>query len=213
MRNKNVLIVLCACSLLIGGCGTKQASESDSTKQPDPAQTEQAQPEKTPDNTANSAEPAETAENTTQPDDGTADASYKTSADKSSKISGISEQEALDIALKHADVKESDMTSKRIKKEYDYEISVSDGKIIKHDFETDNKNNQKSSQSGKEISINEAKKIALDKIPGAKKIQIKKDKDDGRVVYEGEIHYNNVEYDFKIDASTGKLIKWEEDDD
>ena len=64
-----------------------------------------------------------------------------------------------------------------------------------------------------EISKEEAKKIALAKVPGAEKIQIKRDIEDGKPVYEGEIHYNNVEYEFEIDAVTGKILDWEEDAD
>lgn len=98
-----------------------------------------------------------------------------------------------------------------------------DGSVVKADFETANGNSNKANtknettdkdnngSSNKEITKDEAKKIALDKVPGAKNIQIEKDRENGKVVYEGEIHYNNMEYDFEIDAATGKILSWEED--
>ena len=33
-------------------------------------------------------------------------------------------------------------------------------------------------------------------------------RDDGRQIYEGEIYYNRMEYEFEIDASTGTIIEW-----
>ena len=67
---------------------------------------------------------------------------------------------------------------------------------------------------GKETKISEdrAKEIALSKVPGATKENIrgfKKDFDDGRTEYEGEIIYNKTEYEFEIDAETGEIKKWE----
>ena len=35
--------------------------------------------------------------------------------------------------------------------------------------------------------------------------------DDGRQVYEGEIRYNDKEYEFEIDAVSGDVVNWEED--
>ena len=65
------------------------------------------------------------------------------------------------------------------------------------------------------ISMEQAKKIALDRVPGAKEENITKlglDFDDGRWIYEGEIIYNYIEYDFEIDAQTGNILEWELDD-
>lgn len=163
---------------------------------------------------------------------------------------GITEQEALAVALMHAGVKEDNVTSQRIQRdyedgkevydiefyadgnEYEYEIGVTDGSVVKADFEvgkdstyaeknqnnnttddgTDKKDSSKAG-SDKEITKDEAKKIALAKVPGASNIQIEKDIEDGKVVYEGEIKYNNMEYEFEIDAATGKILSWDEDRD
>ena len=40
---------------------------------------------------------------------------------------------------------------------------------------------------------------------------IKLDKDDGRMVYEGELVLGNYEYEFEIDAKTGAVRDWDKD--
>lgn len=67
--------------------------------------------------------------------------------------------------------------------------------------------------SGTDISQEEAIKIALKEVKGAKEsdIHIHKDRDDGRDVYEGSILYNEMEYEFEIDASDGKILEWDEE--
>ena len=40
-------------------------------------------------------------------------------------------------------------------------------------------------------------------------IRIKQDYDDGRVIYEGKIIYQQMEYDFEIDSFTGNILDWE----
>ncbi len=64
------------------------------------------------------------------------------------------------------------------------------------------------------ISEEKAKEIALEKVPGATVQDVrkfKKDRDDGKYVYEGEILYNKMEYDFEIDAENGEIISWEQE--
>lgn len=67
--------------------------------------------------------------------------------------------------------------------------------------------------SGVSISIDDAKSTALAKVPGAtdQDIKIELDYDDGRACYEGDIIYNHMEYEFKIDASNGNIIEWSEE--
>lgn len=61
------------------------------------------------------------------------------------------------------------------------------------------------------VSLESAKQIALNKVPGAgvDHIRIKQEWDDGRTVYEGKIIYNQMEYDFEIDAATGNITDWD----
>ena len=62
------------------------------------------------------------------------------------------------------------------------------------------------------ISSDEAVQSALARVPGAKVANVtefNRDYENGRLEYEGEIHYNGYEYDFEIDADTGTVTKWE----
>lgn len=70
-----------------------------------------------------------------------------------------------------------------------------------------------SNSSGKKISEDEAIRIALDKVKGAKKsdVSIHSEWDDGKEIYEGSIVYKEREYDFEIDASNGNILDWDEE--
>lgn len=62
------------------------------------------------------------------------------------------------------------------------------------------------------ISSDEAVQSALARVPGATVTNVtefNRDYENGRLEYEGEIHYNGYEYDFEIDADTGTITKWE----
>ena len=112
-------------------------------------------------------------------------------------------------------------------KEYDYEIQASDGAILSSDVETNegytaaqnstqsqqNADNAGTGTSDAAVSLEEATRIALDKVPGATEqdIRINLDYDDGRQKYEGDIIYEQMEYDFEIDANTGEVIDWSEE--
>ena len=76
-----------------------------------------------------------------------------------------------------------------------------------------NANNAGTGTSDAAVSLEEATRIALDKVPGATEqdIRINLDYDDGRQKYEGDIIYEQMEYDFEIDANTGEVIEWSEE--
>ena len=61
------------------------------------------------------------------------------------------------------------------------------------------------------IGTDAAKQIVLQKIQGqnARIKEIELDRDDGRVLYEGEAIDDQNEYEFEIDAYTGVIVKWE----
>lgn len=69
------------------------------------------------------------------------------------------------------------------------------------------------STSGVAVTLEEAQNIALERVPGAsaQNISIELDEDDGWYIYEGEIVYDGMEYEFEIDANTGNILKWEEE--
>lgn len=42
-------------------------------------------------------------------------------------------------------------------------------------------------------------------------IKVQMDRDDGRTVYDVEFYYNNTEYDYEIDASSGEIVSYDQD--
>lgn len=67
------------------------------------------------------------------------------------------------------------------------------------------------------ISAEKAKEIAISHagVPkdGVKRYRSERDRDDGIDVYEIEFWSGNVEYDYEIDAKTGKILKFDKDID
>lgn len=63
------------------------------------------------------------------------------------------------------------------------------------------------------ISAEQAMQIALERVPGAttNDIRMELDYDDGYYRYEGDIIYQQREYDFEIDANTGNILEWSEE--
>lgn len=99
--------------------------------------------------------------------------------------------------------------------EYDFEIDGQSGQIIDwgsemDDDRWDDDNWNNSQNSGSTISEKKAKNIALGQVQGAtdQNIRIHMDNDDGRKIYEGDIIYNGMEYEFEIDAQSGDIIDW-----
>ena len=119
---------------------------------------------------------------------------------------------------------------------YEFEVKADDGVIRKWELEDDysdnnsgnsssgNSNNNNSTSTPKPtatpkpttapstaISMDDARALVLEKVPGATIVKIEQDYDDGRKIYEGEAYKDGYEYEFEINASTGKFIKWEQD--
>lgn len=125
--------------------------------------------------------------------------------------------------------------------EYDYEVAASDGQILSAEREElapgseentvgsdvdGNKEQTEDTAQGAavdaipytdnpnvKVTKEEAMKIALERVPGAseKDIHIELDSDDGQVRYEGDIIYEQKEYDFEIDANSGNILEWSEE--
>ena len=96
-------------------------------------------------------------------------------------------------------------------KEYDYEIDASTGEVVKYDYDAEHYTRPQDT-SGTQLSTEQAKDIALAQVPGASDSNVRKahlDRDDGRTIYEVEILYNAVEYDFEIDAYSGEIISYD----
>lgn len=153
----------------------------------------------------------------------------------------VDEAEAKKIALDHAGFKEADVTRLTVKKdsddgrahydveffkgdyEYDYEIDAETGKIVDYSKEKEAVKASSSTASTtnpattKTISKSKAQSIALDHAKLKKSdvtgLRVSLDKDDGRTYYEVDFRKGNVEYDYEIDAVTGKVVEWDKDVD
>lgn len=101
--------------------------------------------------------------------------------------------------------------------EYDYEIDAATGNILSYDYDAESYTPQPmtttpSTATGALIDEATAKLTAVNQVPGASTSDIyewKLDYDDGRWEYEGKIIYNQMEFEFTIDAATGAVIEWD----
>lgn len=140
----------------------------------------------------------------------------------------ITKAKAKSIALKHAGVSASKATFVKAKldyedgrrvyeiefysgnTEYDYEILASNGKIISYDKEIENyeiprKNTSSSTYIGKAKAKSIALKDAGVSASSATFTKTKLDYEDGIRVYEIEFYTNSTEYEYEINAKTGKI--------
>ena len=58
------------------------------------------------------------------------------------------------------------------------------------------------------LTADEAKELALSMVSNGRIVEFEKDRDDGRVEYEGELIADGIKYEFVIDAETGSLMEW-----
>lgn len=79
--------------------------------------------------------------------------------------------------------------------------------------ETDSGSRNQTGSGNPALSLEEARDIALARVDGAgvENISVELERDDGRCLYEGEIFYNGMEYEFEIDANSGNILKWEQE--
>ena len=139
----------------------------------------------------------------------------------------IGRDAALEAALNDAGVNESDTTRLKVsedrddgrkiyeirfdvaEKEYDYEIDAMTGEIYSHDLDAEA---YVPPVSGNEITAEEAKALALSQVPGATEsdiVEFETDRDDGRISYDGKIHYDGMEYEFEIDGYSESIRSWD----
>lgn len=102
-------------------------------------------------------------------------------------------------------------------KEYDYEINAKDGAILEFDTDVENYDitseeiqpstqNKFTLEQAREIAVKHAN-LTSDKVSFGK---LKLDNDNKIIKYDIEFFYNNVEYDYEIDANTGEIISYEQ---
>lgn len=94
--------------------------------------------------------------------------------------------------------------------EYDYEIDAATGKILSSDRDLDDFIVPPATPSSVTVSADRAKEIALaDAGVGADSASFTKielDLDDGRYQYDVEFYSGSMEYEYEIDAETGRVI-------
>ena len=141
----------------------------------------------------------------------------------------IGEEKAKEIALNHAGLTEDQTQRLWVKRdyddgrsiyevefygegrdEYDYEIDAVTGEIVT--FDTDLHDHGTAPLEGQsQVSEEQVRQTVLERVPGAsaENIFLHLEWDDGRLEYEGELIYDNMEYEFKIDAYSGAVTEWE----
>ena len=141
----------------------------------------------------------------------------------------IGEEKAKEIALNHAGLTEDQTQRLWVKRdyddgrsiyevefygegrdEYDYEIDAVTGEIVA--FDTDLHDHGTAPSEGQsQVSEEKVRQTVLERVPGAsaENIFLHLEWDDGRLEYEGELIYDNMEYEFKIDAYSGAVTEWE----
>ena len=132
------------------------------------------------------------------------------------KVSALTLEEAQEIALKEVEgkilkAKEDkddgvtyyDFTIITDTEKYEIEVDANSGKVLKREKDDDYT----------AVSLEEAQKIAFDRVGGGYliKTELDYDDDDGIKKYEIEIKNGNKEYELEINADTGEIIKYEED--
>lgn len=206
---RKLLILTLSCVALLSGCNSSHVQSQSSSNVPSQSSDASGQ---------------------SQSDGATASSNVTDSASSYDPSNLISEDEARKIALADAGVAEDRLSDIRIKfsvddgvqeyevdfysdnKEYSYDIHAVNGKILSKDTEIKYGFGSAASTDAT-ISIEEARQTALSKVPGAtaNDIHIYLDSDDGQLLYEGSIYYNQRQYEFEIDARTGQLYSWEEE--
>lgn len=212
-NNKRLISLICAVALLLAvltACGASTTTEDLVTPKSAPrADTSGTEVLENQSSQANSAE-----------QDAAAPA-------KNAESSGsITEDQAKEIALNHAELTEKQVTNLLVKldqddgqkeyevefwvdsTEYDYEISVATGDILKYSVEAKNKDTAKSvtvtEDQAKEAALDHAN-LTQDKVTN---LVVKLDQDDATKEYEVEFWVDSTEYDYEINAATGDIIKY-----
>ena len=94
--------------------------------------------------------------------------------------------------------------------EYEYEIKASDGSVLEKDIDKERGTDKASADTNEYISEDKAKSISLDhasvKAADVKFIKAELDRDDLVVHYDVEFVSGKFEYEYEINAKSGKII-------
>lgn len=232
-RTASLFAAAALAALLLTGCAEAAAFQSRSTTAPLTGETT------TPEDAVNvspqsgaSAPIAAPASDTT--------AGIAGSADPNSGY--ITEDAAKTAALEHAGLAETDLQAVRVKldyddgravydvefvrqvdtgaEEYDYEIDAVSGEILGYDYDAENYNGTQTvsgSTTGTAVTAEQAKQIALQHAGVAESdtraMELETDRDHGRTVYEFSWKVGFTEYDYEIDADTGEILSFSQEQD
>ena len=138
----------------------------------------------------------------------------------------ITRDEALNIALEDAGFSREEVRDLEVEldnghfdvdfevkdQDYEYEIDVASGKILRKQVPA-----EKASSSSNQISRTEARDIAL-KDAGltesqVRDLEVELDKDGGKAHYDVDFDADGYEYDYEVDAQTGKILKSKQEKD
>lgn len=212
-------------ALLLAGC--TQAAAASSTTATAPQTAENAVPETTA--VAPVAAPA------SEPTAGIAG-----SADPNSGY--IGEDAAKAAALDHAGLAETDLQAVLVHldyddgravydvefvrptdngaEEYDYEIDAKTGEIFAYDFDAENyggSNAAASSTAGTPVTAEQAKQLALQHAGVAesdiRSLEMETDTDHGKTIYEFSWKVGFTEYDYEVNAATGEIVSFSQEQD
>lgn len=221
MMKKRILLAgtILTAAVVMAGCQQGNAAR---TQQESTGQTMEAEAPKTQGETSQKENQKET---------------QKSETSKNDAVSAqITEEEAKSIALKDAGVEEAQVAGIRVNqeyddgkqkyevdfyvenREYDYDIDVATGEILSVDSEIENDFLDDSVPKGQQetsgtIAREEALKIVLERVEGATEqdVRMELEQDDGHWRYEGEIYYNQREYEFELNGETGEVLEWSEE--
>ena len=141
----------------------------------------------------------------------------------------ISREEALAIALENAGVPEEDAYNVKTETDsdngiplydiefetnygdYDFEVAMTDGRIVGADYEVDEE--WLDALGGSPVTAEEAASIVAGKVSGASAadVSVWEESGDGRGRYEGELSLDGMKYEFEIDPQTGRIFDWNAD--
>ncbi len=101
--------------------------------------------------------------------------------------------------------------------EYEYDISATDGSIVKFDKEASDDYTDKNEQNSDVISKEKAKEIVLNAVglkeSDIREYEIELDRENGRYEYEVGFKSGKYEYDYSVNAENGKILKSEKEID
>lgn len=233
MKRKKTKTQIAACAAAIGlalaGCGgaggqqeaalsqdVQPVGEEAAPVQDTPVSREGTEPEQNTQAAGEQALPAE--ENQASGEQAAAETAGGTDRDGAFALAlenaGVPEEDAHNVKVEQD--REHDISIWQVEFEtdygdYDYEISIEDGRIIGADYEVDEE--WLDSLGGAPADEEKAKSIAAEKAGGApaEEVQIRQESDDGRIRFEGELYWNGIKYEFELDAQTGIIFDWNAD--